>query len=333
MSAINTTADVNLSTSMSSFDFIDFLKDDSERSCLNSSQTNHIHNSNNKGPVAMNWDMSFLSNITPLNAGVTRQVSNERRIIDDISEKTDAFLPANLEPSPIAGNIQNVAVGNVGFSKDLLQNWNDYCFALEPLRSNEKEESKSFHITSSVVQHKMYVTPPTTSTIHLYDYQLERWMDRYSQLAAFYQQYGHSDISNDFDSNLAGWVRRQRHQFKRAKQGRRSTLTVKRVALLEDVGFKWDFHDLAWQQNFQQLKNFYSLHNHCNVTTTSNFYGSKEENDKLLNWCKRQKRAIRLFLMNKDAVGSRMNLKRLELLNSIGFRWEPVKKSPSTVSL
>ena len=282
----------------------------------------------------MQWDLSFLSNSTPLNSGLTRQVSNERHIIhDDTSEKTD-ILAANIEPSPI-GSIQSVSVGNVGFSNDLLRNCNEYCFALGPLKSNELESTnnKSFQVTSSVVQHKVSVTPPTTSTIHLYDYQLERWMDRYNQLATFYQQYGHSAVSNEYDANLAGWVRRQRHQFKRAKQNRRSTLTMKRVALLEDVGFTWDFHDIAWQANFQRLKKFYSIHNHCNVTTTSNFYGSKEENDKLLNWCKRQKRAIRLFLKNTDAVGSRMNMKRLELLNSIGFRWEPVKKSPSTVSL
>ena len=170
--------------------------------------------------------------------------------------------------------------------------------------------------------------------VHIYDYQQERWMDRYHQLAAYFQQHGNSDVSNEYDANLAGWVRRQRHQFKRAKQGRRSTLTVARVQLLERVGYTWDFHDVAWNKNFEQLKAFYRIHKHTNVPTScssnSEAFGmTKEENDRLLNWCKRQKRAIRMYLKDKNAVGSRMNAKRFELLQSIGFRWQPVKKVES----
>jgi hypothetical protein len=262
-----------------------------------------------------------------------------------------------MEPKPISGSIQRVRHLPLSsfLSDELLKNCNEYCIALQSLTNDKPIASTLLHSrsnptlsgsTMSIGRPKSgvprsYSEASTTSfdstasagssdVVHIYDYQQERWMDRYQQLSAFFQVHGHSDVSNEFDSNLANWVRRQRHQFKRAKQGRRSTLTVNRVQLLEQVGFKWDKHSLAWFENFERLKLFYKIHNHCNVPTSncgSIVFGTKEENDRLLNWCKRQKRAIRAYLKNEAAVGSRMDAKRFELLQSIGFQWQPVKKN------
>jgi len=252
-----------------------------------------------------------------------------------------------LEPLPISSTIQRVDKLPLTscLSEDLLKHCDDYCVALQSLNAMRELASQpnSNILPFSMVRSWNDCPKPgvtrsisdssdvssSSDMVHIYDYQQERWMDWYHQLANFYNQYGHSDVCNDFDCNLAGWVRRQRHQFKRAKQGRRSTLTSNRVLLLEQVGFKWNFHDLAWNENFERLKAFYKIHKNCNVPTSTCSFGSKEDNERLINWCKRQKRAIRVYLTNKDAAGSRMNAKRLEMLKSIGFCWEPVKKSES----
>lgn len=302
------------------------------------------------------FDPSIIESVST-STGINAMTPHQQ--IPQITSKIDLVL-SSLEPKPLSGSIQRVAQLPLSacLSEDLLKNCNDYCAALKSLNTNQqvlplasanprRNSNPTFSFASlgiscpkpgvprsysetSAVSHSPNASISSSDVVHIYDYQQERWMDRYQQLSAFFQAHGHSDVSNEFDSNLAGWVRRQRHQFKRVKQGRRSTLTVHRVQLLEQVGFKWDFHDLAWNENFERLKAFYKIHNHCNVPTSSScstFFGTKEENDRLLNWCKRQKRAIRMYLKNKDAVGSRMNARRFELLQSIRFRWQPVKKS------
>jgi hypothetical protein len=257
---------------------------------------------------------------------------------------------SSVEPIPISKDIHRVQkVPFNAFSNDILRNAHDLCLALEPLKARQdniiiKNHKKGEFVVSpategdstnsSLVPSKQKssaaaAAAASRSSVHLYDYQQERWMDRYNELSAFFQSHGHSDVSNEFDANLAGWVRRQRHQFKRAKQGRRSTLTVARVQLLDRVGFKWDSHDLAWVENFERLKTFYKIHKHCNVSSSfiesSDVTGNREDHEKLLNWCKRQKRAIRMYLKNKDRVGSRMTPQRFEMLKSLGFRWESQK--------
>mmetsp|Transcript_27740 Transcript_27740/g.45866 ORF Transcript_27740/g.45866 Transcript_27740/m.45866 type:complete len:331 (+) Transcript_27740:165-1157(+) len=309
----------------STSNFYNFFSKEDDESTLSSHE-----GSQNRGLSALLFDTSFL----PMSS--SSSLTSSRDSLPELhDDDCDVELRDALEPVPISSDIQrDDKVSLKSLSQDLLRNASDYCLALKPLEAfcvqdgNNQALSSSFNVTPSFVCHKPSVTPATTDPVHLYDYQQERWMERYMELAKFFNNHGHSDVSNEYDVNLAGWVRRQRHQFKRAKQGRRSTLTVSRVQMLERVGFKWDFHDLAWNENFERLKIFVKIHNHCNVTSSNVSLGSKEENDRLLNWCKRQKRAIRLFLKNKEAVGTRMNAKRFELLQSLGFKWETNKKCP-----
>jgi Helicase associated domain len=340
-------------------DFIDFFQNNYNNEFQDSSTT--LTNVGQECEEDNLMDASFAS-FDHLDTATFATLENNmatttRQEIPLIQNKIDLMLES-LEPKPLSGDIQRVAQLPLAacLSDDLLKNCNEYCMALQSLsikqpgkltRTNSnpnmyfaslscpKPAVPRSYSDSSSVSVGSTGSGSSSDVVHIYDYQQERWMERYQQLSAFFRENGHSDVSNEFEANLAGWVRRQRHQFKRAKQGRRSTLTGSRVKLLEQVGFKWDFHDLAWNENFERLKMFYQIHKHCNVPTSSScstFFGSKEENDRLLNWCKRQKRAIRMYLKNSDAVGSRMNAKRFELLQSIGFRWQPVKKNEGTAA-
>jgi hypothetical protein len=330
----------SLRTTSACADFIDLFTSN------NGSTSTNIHDAGMKKSSSSNDLMdesiaSFDYNDPLMTASSTHSTMHQD--IPQIEINTDMRLNS-LEPNPISGSIQRVRhipLSSI-LSDDLLENCNEYCMVLQSLTHEDPIVSTFLRTSSdptfSVSALSIGCPKPGVSrsyslnstisfsdssdVVHFYDYQQERWMDRYQQLSTFFQQHGHSDISYEFDSNLAGWVRRQRHQFKRAKQGRRSTLTVNRVQLLEQVGFKWDKHTLAWFENFERLKVFYNIHKHCNVPTnncSSICFGTKEENDRLLNWCKRQKRAIRAYLKNKDAVGSRMDARRLQLLQSIGF--------------
>jgi hypothetical protein len=262
-------------------------------------------------------------------------------------DKNVGFTP--FEPLPIASDLCRRVDSITSLPSDMINNSIDYCVALQPVTKPQKSFPEcmldqtnvqvpfDFNLLlgegirkspSLVSLESLSEDPPTQETkglVHLYDYQHERWVDRFQELFEFHSTRGHTNVPNNYGQNLAGWVRRQRHQFKRAKQGRRSTLTSGRVQLLELVGFTYDFHDLAWNTNFERLVEFYSVHKHCNVPASLNGVS----NSSLFNWCKRQKRACRMYIENRDAIGTRMNSNRLQLLQSIGFRFDTVKKPQS----
>lgn len=52
---------------------------------------------------------------------------------------------------------------------------------------------------------------------------------------------------------LGHWIDTQRQQFRKHKRGRPSTLTPKRIQLLEDAEFAWSAHDAAWLQKYNEL--------------------------------------------------------------------------------
>ena len=68
------------------------------------------------------------------------------------------------------------------------------------------------------------------------------WSDRLAELGEYKKKHGHSNVPAEYKHNkkLACWVKVQRRQFKLWKRvGQSSTMTEKREALLEAMGFKW----------------------------------------------------------------------------------------------
>jgi hypothetical protein len=74
-----------------------------------------------------------------------------------------------------------------------------------------------------------------------WDAQESIWRDRRAELRAYMKQNGNADVPSEYTENrkLGVWVKGQRHQYKLWKAREHSTMTAKRVALLESVGFKW----------------------------------------------------------------------------------------------
>jgi hypothetical protein len=74
-----------------------------------------------------------------------------------------------------------------------------------------------------------------------WDAQESIWSDRRAELRAYIKQNGNADVPSEYMENrkLGVWVKCQRHQYKMWKAREHSTMTAKRAALLESVGFKW----------------------------------------------------------------------------------------------
>jgi hypothetical protein len=115
--------------------------------------------------------------------------------------------------------------------------------------------------------------------------------------------------------SLAHWVKRQRYQYRiRNEEGKHSSMTPERVEALQELGFTWDSHSVAWLERWQELAEFKQRNGHPNVPKTY------PENSKLAVWVKCQRRQYKLY-----AVGQRSNMTpdRIERLNSLGFVFNP----------
>lgn len=151
--------------------------------------------------------------------------------------------------------------------------------------------------------------------MRIHDYQQQRWNQKYDCLVKFYAEHGHCDVPYNFkrDPSLLHWIKRQRHQHKRDKLGKRSNLTDDRVRLLNILGFNWDSQQSSWSKNFENLKEFYLNNGHFNVPSDHN--GDK---GRLSYWLRRQKSEYRMVLKQKKP-STKMNLERIEKLKEIGL--------------
>mmetsp|Transcript_16763 Transcript_16763/g.31759 ORF Transcript_16763/g.31759 Transcript_16763/m.31759 type:complete len:583 (+) Transcript_16763:365-2113(+) len=68
------------------------------------------------------------------------------------------------------------------------------------------------------------------------------WRERYEQLVRYKEQHGHCRVpsySKEYPQ-LATWVKCQRRQYKLFWEGKRSSMSVERNQLLEEIGFVWE---------------------------------------------------------------------------------------------
>jgi len=108
-------------------------------------------------------------------------------------------------------------------------------------------------------------------------------------------------------------VKRQRRQYKLLQSGKPSTMTMDRVAILEDAGFVWDSHEVSWREKLQELILYRQKNGNCLVPS------SYKKNSQLATWVKCQRRQYKLFC---DGKPSGMTASRIEQLNAIDFCWE-----------
>jgi Helicase associated domain len=151
------------------------------------------------------------------------------------------------------------------------------------------------------------ISPPYTPQ------QEGQWQQRFCELVAFKEEYGHSCVPSHWPRNaaLALWVKRQRSQFKLKEEGKHSNMTEARERALNELGFIWHSHAVHWEERWRELRDFCNKHGHTNVTTKCHL------NKQLAIWCKGQRRQFKLF-QNGDSRTT-MTLERMTKLESLGF--------------
>ena len=103
--------------------------------------------------------------------------------------------------------------------------------------------------------------------------------------------------------NLGLWVHTQRTYYNKKE------LSVKRINLLESIGFVWNPRDEQWMEMYQKLVTYKKQHM---STKMPKLY---TDDPHLHNWVMHQRRVY-----NNEHSGS-LTKKRLQLLTSINFTW------------
>ena len=118
-------------------------------------------------------------------------------------------------------------------------------------------------------------------------YQKDQWMEKYCELDAFAKLTGHTVVPYWYHANesLARWTKRQRYQFKLRSEGKVSTLTDERVAMLDELGFVWNSHTATWEERLAELEQYRKENGDCNVPSQYPI------NQKLATWVKVSLRA------------------------------------------
>ncbi len=128
---------------------------------------------------------------------------------------------------------------------------------------------------------------------------LERqWQDNYQELKEYYEKEGNTLLQNK-DGSLGIWCANQRQNYKKNK------LSQEKINLLENVQFIWDPLERQWQDNYQELKEYYEKEG--NTFATRNF-GS------LGIWCHNQRQNYKKNKLSQD---------KIDLLENIQFPWDP----------
>ena len=95
-------------------------------------------------------------------------------------------------------------------------------------------------------------------------------MRRYEALERYTRQHGDPHVPRMYsDRKLAKWVWIQRHRkagdYK--PNGRLDFISAEQEALLNKLGFRWEFSDYRWDECFDGLNAFKEKHGHCSVSS------------------------------------------------------------------
>jgi len=221
-------------------------------------------------------------------------------------------IPVEIEPRPILA--KQVPVANLTrplLPESIKMYCNDYIALLGPLATDKAPLKKALKIARQ--DSTRTLESPSTSSVGYHAFQNERWMDRFQELVEFYEREGHFNVPYKSNTTLFQWVKRQRHQFKLRSMGEHSNLTMDRIQQLDKIGFVWNSHLAAWNDKFQELKEFKMIHGHCFVPC------SYKGNSKLSTWIKRQRRQYRKFIAGQQST---LDSARIEKLEKLGLVWD-----------
>lgn len=100
------------------------------------------------------------------------------------------------------------------------------------------------------------------------------WLVRFASLRRYYTKGGQGALSNLGSDDVSGqrlalWANNQRKQHAAFVEGKKTTMTIRRMDMLNDIGFDWKLHmpgsTVEWEKMKLELIQFKETHGHCFV--------------------------------------------------------------------
>ena len=92
-------------------------------------------------------------------------------------------------------------------------------------------------------------------------------------------------------------------------------MTMKKIEMLENIGFQWSPTSIRWNDMFDELKLYKAGNGDCNVPR---FF---KKNPKLGMWVHYQRQRRRYKKSKVGSYSSMTQQQRIEMLENIGFQW------------
>lgn len=142
-----------------------------------------------------------------------------------------------------------------------------------------------------------------------------KWLASYEELKQYKDEYGDCIVPRGYPLNprLASWVAEQRKQYKLLQDEKNSSITPRRIELLNELDFAWNAQEAAWERHINDLKRFKEEYGDCLVPLNHPNY------PKLGLWVKEQRRHYTLMKQDKP---SHMTEERARALDEVGFCWD-----------
>lgn len=210
---------------------------------------------------------------------------------------------------------------------------------INPITETHEEGSNNNISSSSSSSSEIHDHPETTiETTTLGEEVGHAFYQKLLELDTYIQLYGHCRVPKRYAPNpsLGNWVNKQRQQYKKymaiggCKGGGDHSSDVKtsmnetRIKALNQRNFIWDatttttpspessssstttsaYDDTSWQRMYNQLEQYYTIHKHCNVPSTTS----------LGQWAVRQ----RFHYRRKQLTNNEC---RIQMLNKLNFTW------------
>jgi Helicase associated domain len=182
-------------------------------------------------------------------------------------------------------------------------------------QSTPCHDSKFGNLTTSTLEHQLLFEQDAEVGHKTFrDHQNKLWDEAFHELLQYRKRYGNCDVPHEFHESprLARWVKRQRYQYKRMKNGKSCTINEERIRRLEANGFVWESHNSVWYERIAQLRQFKAQYGNLPTPKTC------KRDQKLANWIKQQRRQYALFCQGRLST---ITLERIEELQSLGFEW------------
>jgi hypothetical protein len=137
------------------------------------------------------------------------------------------------------------------------------------------------------------------------------WDASYKELQEFYDEHNFSNVTTPCRSPLTNWVRQQRREYRRYKEGKPCSMTPERIEALEKLNFVWTREQKSRRQTMQKYKRLSDVLNEENNGTRLLLLLLDSE---MGPWIKRQGRELNRARRGKETALTEEQMKLLEEL-------------------